>query len=417
MSASAAVTKRVYVKCENESWRNNADGLHIHIWNSNDANTQWPGVSMTRIGTTEWYYIDIASDATAASCKFTANTSGTIWETSNSDKEIDFKNSNIVIYINSEYTPKVYVNSFDGYAIATGWESTTNILNLTQNGMIMSGKLDMSSKESTDLRIFPKILSEGKYFVGELSIAPNSQTSLQSFWKFSETVVLGNPNNTWYETAHQKYNVKVDLSVPSVEFEPYYEITMGPAGYMTYSNGAKYTVSNASVYTVSANNTNSVSLTEQNVETIYPAADGNSIGDGIILKAEEGATITIHSVGNENASDLGTNYLAGSGDNGRNVTATATTYVFNWDGSNASSVGFYKASGDGTLGAHKAYLDVTGAHAREFLSFDFDGETTTGVSEFKANQNNGVIYNLQGVRQNQLQKGLNIVNGKKVLVK
>ena len=85
MSASAAVTKRVYVKCENESWRNNADGLHIHIWNSNDANTQWPGVSMTRIGTTEWYYIDIASDATAASCKFTANTSGTIWETSNSD--------------------------------------------------------------------------------------------------------------------------------------------------------------------------------------------------------------------------------------------------------------------------------------------------------------------------------------------
>lgn len=39
------------------------------------------------------------------------------------------------------------------------------------------------------------------------------------------------------------------------------------------------------------------------------------------------------------------------------------------------------------------------------------------VSNDRFNQNNAVIYNLQGVRLNSLQRGLNIVNGKKVVIK
>ena len=70
-----------------------------------------------------------------------------------------------------------------------------------------------------------------------------------------------------------------------------------------------------------------------------------------------------------------------------------------------------------TLDAHKAFLAVpTGVGgARSFIGFDFD---VTGINQVMNNETqNGAIYNLQGVRMNKLQKGLNIVGGKKVLVK
>jgi hypothetical protein len=45
-------------------------------------------------------------------------------------------------------------------------------------------------------------------------------------------------------------------------------------------------------------------------------------------------------------------------------------------------------------------------------------EGTNGISNVNAANVKGLqIYNLQGVRLNSLQKGLNIVNGKKVVIR
>ena len=41
----------------------------------------------------------------------------------------------------------------------------------------------------------------------------------------------------------------------------------------------------------------------------------------------------------------------------------------------------------------------------------------TAISEVKAQMNTGAIYNLQGVRVEKAQKGIYIMNGKKVIVK
>ena len=49
------------------------------------------------------------------------------------------------------------------------------------------------------------------------------------------------------------------------------------------------------------------------------------------------------------------------------------------------------------------------------ISADAIGETTTGISLPQPIQKEGSLYNLQGVRQQQLKKGLNIVNGRKVV--
>lgn len=97
------------------------------------------------------------------------------------------------------------------------------------------------------------------------------------------------------------------------------------------------------------------------------------------------------------------NYILGNGDNG---------------------VGFYLSEG-GNMKANKAYLHIPTSVAASKksikLSFEDEGDTTTGFISVKdlaaGKQGNTVIYNLVGQRIQGVSKGINIVNGKKVLVK
>ena len=79
-----------------------------------------------------------------------------------------------------------------------------------------------------------------------------------------------------------------------------------------------------------------------------------------------------------------------------------------------------------SVGANRAYFDM--ANVTEYdpsspvkgIRLGFDGtETPTGITELtkKTELTEGAIYNLAGQRVNSLQRGINIVNGKKVLVK
>ena len=82
-------------------------------------------------------------------------------------------------------------------------------------------------------------------------------------------------------------------------------------------------------------------------------------------------------------------------------------------------VGFYYGAEDGaafTNGAHKAYLAVTGQTAAKF--YLFNGEAT-GINTIAKVAEDGVVYNLQGVRVDtqNMTKGIYVVNGKKVVIK
>ena len=67
-----------------------------------------------------------------------------------------------------------------------------------------------------------------------------------------------------------------------------------------------------------------------------------------------------------------------------------------------------------------AYLTVPASLASPALLFD-DNEITgiENLTPAQGEANNGAVYNLQGVRMNgkNLQKGLYIINGKKVVIK
>ncbi len=79
--------------------------------------------------------------------------------------------------------------------------------------------------------------------------------------------------------------------------------------------------------------------------------------------------------------------------------------------------GIYHVNSDVSVGAYRAYFTVVAETPVKALIFDFD-ELPTAINAVEAAQNEKAeIYNLAGQRLNKAQKGVNIINGKKVLVK
>ena len=97
--------------------------------------------------------------------------------------------------------------------------------------------------------------------------------------------------------------------------------------------------------------------------------------------------------------------------------ATETTgyvnYILNKVNGN---LGFYKANNQ-KVAAGKAYLQVSATTARASFAISFDDETTGIATVENASVLNENYYNLNGQRIVAPQKGLYIVNGKKVVLK
>ena len=79
---------------------------------------------------------------------------------------------------------------------------------------------------------------------------------------------------------------------------------------------------------------------------------------------------------------------------------------------------FVKASGGNRLQAYRAYLQFVGTEEPANVAFNFGGFVVDGIEAVELLNNlSGNIYNLNGQKLQKAQKGINIVNGKKVLVK
>ena len=94
-----------------------------------------------------------------------------------------------------------------------------------------------------------------------------------------------------------------------------------------------------------------------------------------------------------------------------NTPAPVGSYVLQ----NLDKVGFYLVAegNQPTVGANRCYLTVPAAGVKAFF---LNGGDATGISGVDANIDaNEAIYNLAGQRINKLQKGINIINGKKIL--
>ena len=87
-----------------------------------------------------------------------------------------------------------------------------------------------------------------------------------------------------------------------------------------------------------------------------------------------------------------------------------------------NSIGFYWGATDGgafTNKGHRAYLAVSDEEAKGISGFAF-GDDTDGIGQIEngnMTMENAEIYNLAGQRVNKAQKGIYIVNGKKIVIK
>lgn len=105
-----------------------------------------------------------------------------------------------------------------------------------------------------------------------------------------------------------------------------------------------------------------------------------------------------------------TNHLIGTSEE---MVADGTQYVLAKP--EGEEVGFYRATASTTIAAGKAYIKSSA----DVKAFYFADEAT-GISNINENVNvnaNATIYNLAGQRIQKMQKGINIMNGKKIAIR
>ena len=96
----------------------------------------------------------------------------------------------------------------------------------------------------------------------------------------------------------------------------------------------------------------------------------------------------------------------------KSIPAPVGSYVLQNQG---GVIGFYQVEDvQPTVGAFRAYLNVPASSAKAFF---FNEGNTTGIKNVNdnVNVNNVEVYNLAGQRLSKVQKGVNIINGQKVL--
>ncbi len=91
------------------------------------------------------------------------------------------------------------------------------------------------------------------------------------------------------------------------------------------------------------------------------------------------------------------------------ITADGTQYVL---ADNEGTIGFYKAAVGIDIPVGKAYIISTAG----IKAFYFEGNGATNINTIPtATLKEEAIFNLAGQRLSKMQKGINIVNGKKIL--
>ena len=212
------------------------------------------------------------------------------------------------------------------------------------------------------------------------------------------TITINKPNYTWdCWTLFNNFNL--------MYYEPV-EVTITDVGWATmYYGGMDLAVPNdVKAYIVSEINGNKITLSE--VKSI-------PYRTGVILEGPAG-TYKFDVI--EEATPVGENKLKGS-DVEKTFAEEGHKY-FMLSKDSKGRVGFYySVPGGGSIvnGAHKAYLDVDESNAAGFYLLFDDAD---GINTVTATQDSDEVFTISGVRvSGQLQKGVYIIKGKKVIIK
>ena len=250
-------------------------------------------------------------------------------------------------------------------------------------------------------------ISETKYKINSVTAGSLSTSGT------TQTVTFTNAVNTVDCKATSSNQIRaVSIDVDATLREnfcttiPAYSVTVGGAGYTTYvaANNVSFPVG-STAYIATATDASTVTL-----EEVLAVPTGTAV----VVKGAAG-TYNLDVEASGDCDDVSGNLLQASDGSVNGDGSTIFALGVGKTGANKGKVGFYLVGSGVQVPAGKAYL-VVGGGAKEFLTFDFDDEATSieeTLSDSTLKDEN--IYNLAGQRIQKMQKGINIVNGKKVL--
>ncbi len=188
-------------------------------------------------------------------------------------------------------------------------------------------------------------------------------------------------------------------------------VEIGEAGYATlyYSYLNLKAPANVQVFAAQYANDKQIALVP--IESgIIPA------GTGVIIKGKKGS-YKFELVDEEDVDSEPITELLGTDRETYITEENYKFYMLSTKGGDPATIGFYYQNEDGTSinnAAHKCYLKIAAANAP--ISFTFIDPT--GINEVTTTLDNNEVYTISGVRVNNAQqKGIYIINGKKVVVK
>ena len=206
--------------------------------------------------------------------------------------------------------------------------------------------------------------------------------------------------NDWKFTCGGKYPL---LKIMPDEALPTQTLNVSAAGYATVV--ADYDFD----FTDAAFEAYAVTISASGQYASLEAVTSAQHGEALLLKKENGGSFTQTATADAKTATAGNQLKASDG------TVTGGTGIYALAKKN-DVVGFYPVAASVTIPAGKAYLEVetdAGGDVKAFYGFE---EDATGIENLNVNDNlNESIYNVAGQRLNKVQKGINIVNGKKIL--
>ena len=255
-------------------------------------------------------------------------------------------------------------------------------------------------------------LTNATFINGESTIELNTKDLTQrAFTSFDQYKIVGNS-----EAVQITFSAKggydryfLDDVVVGGGAQPAHEInlTFSSAGYLTW-------VATADIDFEHTDGVTAYKITEATPKKIT-MVEVNQVakGEAVMLKGSGTVTLT-RTTGVEAFTDNKMLACADGSVTGNGVDGVTNTDVYVL-GTGKNGLGFYMLKG--TLQAGKGYLIVSesaGSAKQNFIAF----EETTGVKTVEVNGDaDNAIYNLQGIRVANPQKGIYVKNGKKYVIK
>lgn len=410
---------------------NGASELKYYFWNNDGINSE--GFTTTTVGGVDWLTIKTYKPSFSIQFYTYNNDGGNDKTWDDYSSQYTFSAGDEDYYYAFLGLPVLKLESKYYVVYSNGWniDPTKHIdnddskdlenvrvveLNAGEN-FEFKGTLENTNYEWVNYVIVPASKCDGSKIVAENwdeILSPGSKSTDAYGISAFEAHTFNTELRTWKRWQIQGVNSKFDISFNFATMtwnsNPYKEVEVTSAGYATFSKtGAAQVPDGVNAYIITTVGENTVQLSPLEDNAVIPS------GAGVILSADAD-TYKMYAVtsGTETTSVTG-NKLVGTADSAADLTEVSNAYIFA-DG--AKGVGFYplNTSAGAWISANKAYLQLEEGEAREFFGFD---DQSTGINELNEQTNtfDGAIYNLQGVRLSKFQKGLNIVNGKKFLVK